>query len=535
MANYKWISLTSGDAAGKPVLAFIAPASGFYRVSGQEKIRERLELLTRLGFEEQKPGFEIQIPIFSYSIDGADLDAFPNKIDFNIPQQKAALEQIQVVIEPNVANRAEADFPALLPHANSPETGASIIIDCIKKGWNMMPLAGGESFENKLPHIKKYFARNPHEKKPAVNIFGYSNISFANSLALDGICSYMPTQFTNNFTKIADIKSKELKENLSAGEQEWLAFLKGQAAKLTSAFENPASVSHENKKIIYLPPNQAPQGNSTHYPLNLDVLNPKCLDQNFFTPNPQEKWSFAIEWMMQKGDNPATFSNAVELLDKFLDRNKAHLPEFIELGVLGTRFDGMNGLWDLIYDEDALLKVDDANIAIISYRTKAGFVQTLNKFLTNYKDCSESDKILHGALPIFLRDKLDPALNKIGEVDGAITDQEIKEVFKWRNDVFQRVKNQVLEIAVKYNLPLVQNSNFGHVANMSPTVAGPCEYRFEGANLNLQKSDKTLASNAAAAEELKDMPQILDEKPSPFVESASAGDMRSRDGLSPKL
>jgi hypothetical protein len=532
MTKYKWLTLSAGDdSVAKPVFAFISPANGFYGASGQQLIRTRLELLTKLGFE-------VKIPVFSLDESGADIATVPEKINFDITEEKSALEEMQVVVEPNVIGRSEPAFPEPSRNANSPQTGANIIIDCVKNGWNMMPLMGGASFDEKLPHIRQYFAEHSEEKNPAVKIFGYSNITFANSLVLDGICSYCPTPFTNFFSKVEEVKTKQSQRVLSEGETEWLTYLEAQAEKLKSALINPSSVSNGERKILFYPSTVPAnlEGTSMHYPLNADVFTGLESDPKVFVPNPSEKWSFAIEWMIQKGDNPAAVSKAFKMLDEFLLNNIENLPQFIELGILGTRFDGMNGIWDLLYDQDGNLEVSDANVDIILFResTKQGFVRKLNDFLTGYKGCSPEDKELNGTLPTFLSSKLDPDFNKISEVDGSISREEIKEIFKWRNEVCQRVVGKVIETATKYNLPLVFNSNYGHVANMSPNVAGACSYRFDEASLNIIRlADRLLTASSKKDEEKKIDDSEIREKPRSFVEVATAGkygNIGSKDG-----
>ncbi len=508
MAKYKWLTLSSGDdeleVKPKPIFSFIAPANGFYGTAGQQLIRSRLELLTRLGFQ-------VKVPVFSLDENGDDIVAIPEKINFDIAEEKSAFEQMQVVVEPNVIGRNESE-PG--PNANSPQTGASIIIDCVKNGWNMMPLMGGKSFEDKLPYVRQYFVQNhidKESKKKEVKIFGYSNITFANSLMLDGICSYLPTPFTNYFSKIEEIKTKQSQRHLRKGETEWLVYLESQAEKLKSALIDPNGVNSGERKILFYPSTfpKNLEGASMHYPLNADVFTGLESDPKVFLPKPNEKWSFAIEWMIHKGDSSVVVSKAFKMLEDFLESNKKNPPQFIELGVLGTRFDGMNGIWDLIYDEDGKLEVSDANVDIILFRdsTKQGFVKKLNDFLAGYKSCNHEDRELNGTLPSFLQNKLDHDLNKISAVDGSISPEEIKEVFKWQNEIRGRVVGKVDEIAKKYNLPLVFNSSYGHVANMSPNLAGPCSYRFDEASLNITK--------------LKD--RSLTEKPRTFFEAARAG------------
>ncbi len=551
MPEYKWLSLSSGnESKTKPVFALISPANGFYGADGQQFIRNRLELLTKLGFE-------IKIPVFNTEIN--NISSIPDKINFDIAKQKAALELMQLVIEPNVDGRSEPQYPASGPNANSPIVGADIIKDCIKNGWNMMPLMGGASFDKKLPHLIKYFAEHPEEKNPVVKIFGYSNITFANSLALNGICSYCPTPFTNFFSKIEEIKAKQAQraldksetgwfsyildgifsylptsltnlfsnveevgtkqsaKTLSVGETEWLGYLESQAEKLKSALIDPYNITNKERKILFYPPNFAKnlEGTSMHYPLNADVFTGLESDSTVFSPNPNEKWSFAIEWMIQKGDNPANISKAFKMLDKFLLSNAKNPPQFIELGVLGTRFDGMNGIWDLIYDQNGNLEISDTNVDIILFResTKNGLVEKLNDFVAGYKRCDDEDKELNGMLPDFLANKINNS-EKISEVSR----EEIKEVFKWRNQVCERVINKVIETARKHNLPLVFNSSYGHVANMSPNLAGPCRYEFNELNLNLTKLDDR---------SLTFLPQKLlgttqEAQPEPYVEKAQA-------------
>lgn len=507
MTKYKWLTLSAGDdSVAKPVFAFISPANGFYGAAGQQLIRTRLELLTRLGFE-------VKIPVFSLGANEDDIAAIPEKINFDIAEQKFALEQMQIVIEPNVVGRNEPAFLEPDRNANSPQTGANIITDCVKNGWNMMPLMGGASFDEKLPDIRKYFAEHPEEKNPTVKIFGYSNITFANSLMLDGICSYCPTPFTNFFSKVEEVKTKQSQRDLSEGESEWLAYLESQAEKLKSALIDPNGVTAGERKILFFPQNfpKNLEGTSMHYPLNADVFTGLESDPKVFVPNPNEKWSFAIEWMIQKGDNPANVSKAFKMLDDFLRSNTENLPQFIELGVLGTRFDGMNGIWDLLYDQDGNLEVSDANVDIILFResTKQGFVKKLNDFLAGYKSCSAEDKELNGTLPNFLSSKLDHDFNKISEVDGSISREEIKEIFKWRNEVCGRIVGKVIETATKYNLPLVFNSNYGHVANMSPNVAGVCSYRFDEAILNITRLNEVHQDLIAATQKNYEMGKVI--------------------------
>lgn len=482
-------------------------------------------------------GFEVKIPVFPLDTAGDDISVIPDKINFDIAEQKAAFEKMQVVVETHVEGRNEPAFPETDRNANSPRIGADIIKDCVKNGWNMMPLMGGSSFDEKLPYIRQYFADHPEKKNPAVKIFGYSNITFANSLMLDGICSYCPTPFTNFFSKVEEIKTKQSQKVLSEGETEWLTYLESQAEKLKSALIDPTHIGSAERRVIFYPSTVSAnlEGTSMHYPLNADVFTELESDPKVFVPSTSEKWSFAIEWMIQTRDNPAVVSKAFKMLDEFLDRNISNSPQFIELGVLGTRFDGMNGIWDLVYDENGAMEISDTNVDIILFResTKQGLVRKLNDFLSGYKSCSVEDKEIHGTLPSFLQSKLDHDLNKVSEVDGAISREEIKDVFRWRNEVFQRVVGKVIEVAAKHNLPLVFNSNYGHVANMSPNIAGACEYKFDGSSLKLTKlEDRLLTASTERNIGAIDNSEVK-EKPRSFVEAAQArgyGKMKSLSG-----
>ena len=72
---------------------------------------------------------------------------YPLNIDF--AEQSSSLEQMRIVMKPNVAGRDESTFPESAPNAKLPQTGADIIKDYrkVKNGWNMMLLMGGSSFD----------------------------------------------------------------------------------------------------------------------------------------------------------------------------------------------------------------------------------------------------------------------------------------------------------------------------------------------------------------------------------------------------
>lgn len=157
--NYSWE--TFGDDS-KPVIALIAPSNGI----GREEIEQRIIPLTNKGFC-------VKVALYT---DG------------------------NIVVESDVEGRVQSDrmgttfFPA-----TSSGTGANQIIDCIKNGWNIMPLMGGDSFQDKIPLIIHYFEEHPEEKNIDVKMFGMSNSTYATILANRNICSFTSTPFTSVF------------------------------------------------------------------------------------------------------------------------------------------------------------------------------------------------------------------------------------------------------------------------------------------------------------------------------------------------
>ena len=515
---YRWISIkTANDQPQNlPIIAFIASSNGLLGEEGQKNIKYRIKLLAKLGFE-------IKIPVFTTPDQQQEI---VDVIELDNNGENDLFDKLQnVLVEP---------FKREASHGVSPEVGSNQIIQCIKNGWNIMPLMGGASFENKLALVQKYFQEYPNEKNPEVKIFGYSNASWANVLALEDICSYVPTQYTNHFLRtdaLAKLKDEVHKSGGVASEDQsnlmkYFEYFEQQVESLQIVMKGgiPETFS---RQLLFSPPETPTKraGRTIHYPLNADVLTGICNEPNrlSFKPKADKDWSFAIEWMMQTGANPAKFSNTPSLIDKFLEANKDHPTKFIEIGCLGTRFDGFDGIADLIHDDKTGLRViDERNVARILSQ-KPALTKRLNEFLQGYRelqDNNESDvshKIKHGKLPEFLEAKL----QKNGFIDEKEIDQKtVEQILDWQNEAQERVVNDVLAIAEKYNIPLVLNSRFGHVANMSPIQSGLCHYSIADGSLHLESDLKKEQYNTSLKQEIDALDLQHPKKPSPNPEKS---------------
>ncbi len=215
--TFEW--KTFGDEAN-PVIALISPSNAPSGEVGQKLISTRIKMLTEIGLCVKAPAF----------------------IDENGSEF--------LLIEPEVEGRANSErIKGTMSPAVSPKTGADMIIECIDKGWNMMPIMGGDSFIQKIPLIIEAFESSPEKKDPSVKFFGLSDATHASILASHGICSFISTPFTSILARNESFL-EEAKDNLSKA-------LRGESVNSSARLiiSNPTDKLAEVKESFHLPLN----------------------------------------------------------------------------------------------------------------------------------------------------------------------------------------------------------------------------------------------------------------------------------------
>ncbi|MBU6339751.1 MAG: hypothetical protein KGQ36_07275 [Rickettsiales bacterium] len=392
-SNYNWVSYGNES---NPVIALIAPSNAFADKAGQKIINVRINKLV-------EKGFCVKVPKFN---DGS------------------------LLVEPEFEGRKKSErlMDSVSP-AVSKEVGASQIIDCISKGWNIMPFMGGDGFEEKIPLLIDYYSRNPQEKNSAVKFFGMSNSTYATALMSHGICSFVSTPFTNIFLR-SDPASELFDEKLILPAEGLEKTLKGQR------------VEDFSRKIICDSTKKLDSIKTTfHYPLNSGNISQEVRGNKLLHIPSDQIWSISVEGFIQRPGNKELIEYA-GLLDKFLEQHRDNLPAFIEIGNLATRLDGQNGYSNLLHDKETGL------ISIESYNIK--------KLLSQRKD---------------------------------LNSETVVEMLKWQNSILEKIIKEVSEVASKHGVALIQNTRNGHCANMDIVQGGLIKVRTVGDRVEIESAE----------------------------------------------
>lgn len=446
VTNYSWVSF--GDK-NDPAIAFIAPSSGFGGEEAQNQIQQRIDLLVDKGFYVKVPRYE----------NGS------------------------LMLEPEVPNQKNSDrLGTTISPATSDETGASQIIYCILSGLNMLPLMGGDSFENKIPLIVKYFEEHPEQKNPQVKIFGMSNSTYATILAGHGICSFISSPFVNVFNR-----AKSDPKHFLRPAQELEKLLKNQETETYS------------RRIISSPINKLDNITHTfHYPLNFGNIAKKEHVELLQIPENQT-WSFSIEGFLQIPRKQLIAGYGGCLYD-FLQHHQNNPPAFIEIGNIATRLDGRDGYENLFHDEETgeiAIGEDiesDYNVNKV-YANKSKLAKDLGALFaekTNLESAineSEPKKQrwmnrqirLLSLMPNEIFQKINNS-NQTLEPQG-LDKEDIATILRSQNLVLQEVANEIKEVANHFQIPLIQNPRNGHCANMSVVNGGNNSIKLEGEKL----------------------------------------------------
>ncbi len=395
-----------GDESGK-VIALIAPSDGDAGIEGQEMIKHRINLLVEKGFCVMVPEYE----------DG------------------------NLVVETSVEGRAQSRVAGQkVSPAVSADAGANQIIEAIENGWNIMPYMGGDNFQDKLPLIVQYFEANPDKKNPDVQIFGMSNSTYATILSSRGICSFTSTPFTSVFVNaLTDPNFVD-----SANELERV--MKGGDYAVAS-------------KVIHDPENKLKDLTQTfHYPLNVGNIFGEIGKEEIIKLQipPNQSWSISVEGFLQSQGSSRKTVNYSLALGKFLELHKDHLPSFIEIGNLATRFDGTGGYTKLLHNEET------GEILINDYNVDKVYEHYVKAIKEAGKNKSEGKPYSLPILPI--------------DMDGIdvvnISKDDVRHILKSQNEIQKQVMNEIKAVTEKYGVPLTQNTRNGHCLNMSVVGGG---------------------------------------------------------------
>lgn len=405
------------------VIALVAPSNGVGGEDRQNAIKLRIDLLVSKGFCVMVPEYK----------DGAL--AFETEVENRITSQV-------------VGN-------TICP-ATSPKSGSEQIIEAIENGWNIMPYMGGDSFQAKIPLIVEHFEKHPERKNPNVKIFGMSNTTYATILASNGICSFTSTPFTRFFVEAQS--DPYFVEN---------------ATKLEQAMKGERFSSEST--IIQDPENKLSGLRETfHYPLNTgnvdwenvrekriikrfeNAENTKTIEEireeeerRSLKIEPSKAWSISMEGFLQRFDHEKI--NSAKILKDFLKLHEQHLPSFIEIGNLVTRYDGAEGYANLVHDnETGQILVNEYNI---------------DKVYNNYKNAlvKAEEARLEGRkykLPII----------PLGIDISTITKDSVREILTAQNALQEEIMNEIKADVGK--VPLTQNTQNGHCLNMGVVEGG---------------------------------------------------------------
>jgi hypothetical protein len=430
--EYNWTSY--GDSKN-PVIALIATSNGFEGEEGQKILRDRIDVLVNRGFC-------VKVPIYG---DG------------------------KVVVQTDVSGRESSRISGTVTPAVDPETGANQVIDCIRFGWNVMPLMGGDSFERKIPLIAAYFKQNPEHKRPAVKIFGFSNSTFATILASRGICSFISTPFSSVFTRKGfEAQAKQLE-----------LVMKGE------------NTEQYHRAILQDPTNSLNDLQETyHYPVNIGVIDKeidhiKAGDNTLCLSVEEGNWSLGFEGFLQRTDKVFPL-NYPYLLEKFLENHQKNPPKFIEMGNFATRLDGANGYANLNHDDAGFISINEANIGKLLQnqkklkedvakiaKEKEGLEQKPNQSVSEQRSL-----MILSLIPqeVFEKSQGDQDFNR----------DDVIKILKAQNETTKIIRDEISQVAEKLNIPLILNTRNGHCANMSIVNGGLNSIRVQDGKVVMQ-------------------------------------------------
>jgi hypothetical protein len=431
--QYRW---QSAGEINNPVIAYIAPSN----LISQDIIQKRIDMLVRNGFCVKYPVYDDQL-------------LAPKELD----GRKSGGRMGDQVSSPAV----------------NIQDGANQVIDCIVNGWNIMPLMGGDSFEQKLPLIIKYFEEHPEHKNPRVKFFGLSNATFAAFLQASGICRFIATPFLSAITR-----SDEGQQQYQKAAQELLKIMREESTE-----------SH-SRPILFEPSNQLSKiYKTTHYVLNVGPIcadikdDYKDLGLSLKIPDGQ-KWSMAFEGFIENGSG-IRLVNYHHLIREFLIQHKDNLPQFIEIGNIATRLDGVEGYQNLHHDQNGLIELSDQNInKILKDEEK----------LRNYvkKIIALQDK---GDIP---QDKKTPfpaiILQKVSHGE-TLDSGDIVQIIEQENSRIKFIQAEVIRASEEFGISLILNNRYGHTDNMAVVDGGFSSVLRVKDGLKMVMLEPTLASD----------------------------------------
>jgi hypothetical protein len=424
--KWSWKRFGPTNPPQNKFLYLIAPSSSY--TNSQAKIRQRIDLLTGLGFV-------VYVPKFSGD---------------------------KLLLDPSInQNECEDSF---LRDAVAPEAGAEQIISAIrgdahgyvqgsKEQYCIMPLMGGDSFEKKLEPVLDHFSQNKGQKNLNSIICGYSNASCASFLAERGICQYVSTPFANIFTR-SEAECEQQKNNL-------LEFLK-----------NPQSFREEHREESFLAVagQQNPQKIVTnHYIFNggpfIDGIAGRKIDFN-----PKKPWSIAIEGFATKSRNRGEimWKRNVERFFGICTKN-GNLPEYFEVGIIASRMDGSNNSKKLQFDDECRIAKSDYNLAILRNQS-ARLIESMDEIIKKCKDDENSESAVLRAAGMGEVQKI------IAEYDQnekpQLSDESLKKIIDWQNNISDLVYEDIKAVCEENGVMMLKNPQLGHHLENNTNFSG---------------------------------------------------------------
>jgi hypothetical protein len=452
--SYRWKFF--GDES-KPKIAILATSNGLPYKDAQKAIENRVTALQNLGFCVVLPEYD----------DGS------------------------LIFDPT-SNKSSSEIGSSHERAVEAKTGAKQIIECAENGWDIFPYMGGWGMVDKIGEVVEYF-QNPSSAKPAkpIRLFGYSDCSFGCFLQ-----SHHPDIFRFYSTDLLSrLSSPEIKAEI-AGAQEYEPYYQRKVTALKELLRDDAVKSYPRK---ILSPSSLPLVDEkmiSYYPLHTDNIYADAVNfdeklsefayghmavraQKLETSKP---YILGLEGFLQRPTfNKKYDTKFPEYLDQFLQQRQSlcQLPLAIEIGLFASRVDGNNGYISKLHDpETGLIAINELNVERL-YANREKLTKQIREVVV--ADPKEAEKlgITITEIPQSVKDKVTSRQD--------LEREDIITILECENKKILQIREKILKVCQKYDIPAIENNRHGHVLNMGVIGGGLVNMRVVGQEVVLDQ------------------------------------------------
>ncbi len=464
--SYEWI--VAGNEQGDKHIAMIATSGGVeWNEVNKGKFMNRVKELNELGFVVHVPKYEDGSWIFEPG------------------------DKVKAAVGAGTVSRAVSPF-----------SGAAQIIECAENGWDVFPYMGGMGFADKIGAVIKYFKQSDVEKpQQPIRFFNFSDCTYAAFLQ-----SHHPDIFRFYCsTTSGDLWFDTVAKDAPARDQyDKMRARNLDALKLLLTTDQ---ITEYPRSVLLAPAQEIDLENVQYFVLHNDMI---WHDSADFDPekvcgadksetgflrvgNRLEKglefnkldtsrpYILSFEGFLQQAASSNIYAtNFPKHLDEFLRQRQAknQLPKAIEIGLFETRIDGENGYAfgaSRLHDEaTGLIEINDFN------------VERLFKFLAQIASqitliAAAKDKEEHSvtAIPQDIKKKV---------LSGAELDREdIKKILEGENSKILAIREEIIDICKKYEVPVIMNNRSGHCLNIGVVGGGLVKFRMTENEVEIQQ------------------------------------------------